>query len=141
MLPIVNPRIVIDTNLWVSYFLGYQTQERLKQILFDESLSILVSEALLEELSLVLDRPKFRKYFSLADSEELQELIQLRSEMINANTLITLSRDQKDDFVLSLCHDGAADYLLTGDADLLVLHPFGKTQIINLTEFWMIYTS
>lgn len=37
MLPIANSRIIIDTNLWVSYFLGYQTKDRLKQVLFDET--------------------------------------------------------------------------------------------------------
>jgi len=141
MLPIANSRIIIDTNLWVSYFLGYQTKDRLKQILFDENLSILVSPALLEEISIVLNRPKFRKYFSLDDAGELQELIRFRSKLIDVHSVITLSRDQKDDFILSLCQDGAADFLLTGDADLLVLHPLGKTQIITLTDFWGIYAS
>jgi hypothetical protein len=141
MLLIDNPRIVIDTNLWVSYFLGRQTKERLKQILFDDRLRILISMALMEEVSLVLNRPKFRKYFSASDSEELQELIHLRSELIDSHSLIALSRDQKDDFILALCQDGEADFLLTGDADLQVLNPFGKTQILSITEFWEIYSN
>jgi putative PIN family toxin of toxin-antitoxin system len=140
MLQIVNPRIVIDTNLWVSYFLWHETKARLKQILFDESLTLLISEALVEEISVVLSRPKFRNYFSLDKVALLQESLRLRAELIETHSVIALSRDQKDDFMLLLCLDGAADFLLTGDADLLVMQPFGNTQILKLTEFWGLYS-
>ena len=139
MLQIHDARIVIDTNLWVSYFLGSETRERLHQILFDENLIILVSEALLIEISTVLGRSKFRKFFPKSDAEELDRLIRLRSELIDTHSVISYSRDKKDDFVLALCRDGKADYLLTGDVDLLVLNPFEDTQILRLTAFWNAY--
>jgi predicted nucleic acid-binding protein len=48
---------------------------------------------------------------------------------------VTLCRDEKDNFLLSLARDAQADYLLTGDKDLLVLRTFEKTQILTIAEF------
>ena len=48
---------------------------------------------------------------------------------------VTVCRDPKDNFLLSLAKDGNADYLLTGDADLLVLDVFKKTRICTIREF------
>ena len=44
-------------------------------------------------------------------------------------------RDPKDNFLLALAHDGKADYLLTGDNDLLVMKKFGRTKIVKISEF------
>ena len=134
-----SPRIVLDTNLWVSYFLGKHVRERLDRILYDEKFSILMSDALFEEVVGVLNRPKFSRFFSLDDVRALLDALSLRSELVEVNTNIALSRDPKDDFLLSLCSDGGADFLLTGDDDLLVLHPFGHTQIVKLAEFSVLY--
>ena len=48
---------------------------------------------------------------------------------------VTGSRDVKDNYLLSLSLDGRADYLLTGDLDLLVLRKTGSTQIMTLADF------
>ncbi|MFN0033826.1 MAG: putative toxin-antitoxin system toxin component, PIN family [Saprospiraceae bacterium] len=134
-----KPRIVLDTNLWVSYFLGAQMKERLDRILYNERFSILLSSDLFEEISGVLARPKFARYFSSEDAQLLLDALSLRSELIEVTARISLSRDQKDDFALALCQDGKADFLITGDSDLLVLHPFGYTQIVRLAEFAVLY--
>jgi uncharacterized protein len=44
-------------------------------------------------------------------------------------------RDSKDNFLLALAKDGKADYLLTGDKDLLELVQFGNTRIETLAVF------
>ena len=46
-----------------------------------------------------------------------------------------MCRDPNDDFLLILAKDGKADYLITGDKDLLILNPFNKTKICTPTEF------
>jgi len=43
--------------------------------------------------------------------------------------------DPKDNFLLALAKDGNADYLITGDNNLLSLKEFGKTKIVTLSEF------
>lgn len=58
------------------------------------------------------------------------------AEFVNVKSNVNLCRDPKDNFLLALAKDGKADYLLTGDNDLLVLEKMGKTNIIKVTEFF-----
>ena len=53
------------------------------------------------------------------------------TEPIEVNSVIRLCRHPKDDKFLELANDGAADFLITGDADLLALHPFRTTAILT----------
>ena len=48
--------------------------------------------------------------------------------------MVTVCRDADDNFLLALCLDGHADFLITGDQDLLVLKAFGSTRIISWAE-------
>jgi uncharacterized protein len=127
--------IVIDTNVWLSYFLGKHTRAYIDQILIEPCIEIIISENSMQELGEVLNRPKFQKIISKQQIENLLEIIQKRSIFIDVVSSIQLSRDSKDDFLLSLCLDGNADYLLTGDEDLLVLKIFKHTSICKIAYF------
>lgn len=63
------------------------------------------------------------------------DILVARGDLIAVRTEIKICRDPKDDFILSLCKDGNADYLITGDKDLLVLNPFENTKIMTITDF------
>ena len=56
-------------------------------------------------------------------------------DLIEVSSIITICRNPKDNFLLALAKDGKADYLLTGDKDLLELEKFGKTKIERFTAF------
>ena len=58
-----------------------------------------------------------------------------RAHFIEVSSSIRASRDPKDNFLLALAKDGKADYLLTGDKDLLTLKKFGRTIIITISKF------
>lgn len=90
---------------------------------------------LLDEFLKVASRPKFRRFFSTTDIEELLETIDEYADFVKVQTQIEICRDPKDNFLLSLSVDGNADYLLTGDKDLLELTKFGKTTIITISDF------
>lgn len=57
------------------------------------------------------------------------------SEFVGITERVKVCRDEKDNFLLDLCLSGNADYLVTGDADLLTLNPFKKTEIIDYRSF------
>ena len=63
------------------------------------------------------------------------EIIQKYSEFINVSSVVNVCRDQKDNFILSLAKDSSADYLITGDKDLLIIKRFEKTEIITMAEY------
>ncbi len=129
-----NIRLVIDTNIWIGFLIG-KTLSGLSEALINDKIRVLFSEELFEELVEVLQRPKFKKYFSQHDISELISLIHLKTELIEIRERFDVCRDPKDNFLLELCVSGNADYLLTGDDDLLVLNPFRDVKIISYRNF------
>jgi predicted nucleic acid-binding protein len=57
------------------------------------------------------------------------------SELIEIKESITICRDSKDDKFLELAISGNADFIITGDQDLLVLNPFRNIEVITANEF------
>ncbi len=56
-------------------------------------------------------------------------------DLIAVESVVTICRDTKDNFLLALAKDSNADYLLTGDKDLLVIKKFGETKITTISAF------
>lgn len=110
-------RIIIDTNLWISFLLSKRTIG-LDKLFLQQSITLIFSQELLDEFIEVARRPKLKKYFNLSDLEELLLQINLHAEFVSVTSSINLCRDQNDNFLLSLAIDSNANYLLTGDKDL-----------------------
>ena len=127
-------RVVIDTNLWISFLLTKDFR-KLDKMFADDRLVLLFSQELLDEFVEVARRPKFRKYFTLSDLQNLLLQVRTRAEFVNVTSDIILCRDPKDNFLLSLAADGQATHLLTGDKDLLDLQTIGKTVIQPITSY------
>ena len=54
---------------------------------------------------------------------------------VSITTSVQVSRDKDDDYLLAMALENNADYLITGDDDLLVLEQIGKTKIVKMSEF------
>lgn len=128
-------RLILDTNLWISFLISSK-YERLDELLNSQKCRLLFSQELLEEFVAVVKRPKLRKYISQDELEDLLETIDEVAEFVNVTSKISDCRDPKDNFLLSLAVDGKANYLLTGDKDLLVLKKIGDTEIRTISEFF-----
>lgn len=89
----------------------------------------------MQEFLQVAGRPKFKKYFSSDDLEAILESIEEYADFVHVTTQTTLCRDPKDNFLLSLAIDGNADYLLTGDTDLLDIKKITYTEILTISHF------
>jgi uncharacterized protein len=133
-MPKLKDRIIIDTNLWLSFLIN-KDYSRLDKILSGKLITLLYSQHLIDEFIAVAQRPKFRKYFSPGDLQDMLLKMSARAHFIEVSSIITASRDPKDNFLLALAKDGKADYLLTGDKDLLTLRKFGRTSIITISKF------
>ena len=128
-------KIVVDTNIFISAFLGSKKARfLLKDIINDEYILIMSSEQLLE-IKEVLNRPKFKKYISKAEIDELIELISLKATMPAIYDKITDCRDEKDNMILEEAVYGNANYIITGDDDLLILNPYRWIKIVMLRDF------
>jgi len=122
-------------------FLISSKYDKLDELLFNQKCKHLFSQELLEEFVTVAKRPKLRKYISREELEDLLETIDEIAEFVNVASEISECRDPKDNFLLSLAVDGKADYLLTGDKDLLVLKEIRNTEIKTISEFFDIIDS
>jgi uncharacterized protein len=133
-MPKKKDRIIIDTNLWISYLLS-GNYISLDKLFADQFITLLFSETLLNEFTEVARRPKFRKYFAIRDLENLFIKIKDEGEFIEVTSDIQICRDPKDNFLLSLAKDGKATYLITGDKDLLDIKIFGRTKIVTIRNY------
>lgn len=129
-----SKRVIIDTNLWISFLIS-KNYTQLDKVLFSKNCILIFSEELLNEFLTVIQRPKFRRFFTSEDTEYLMDVIQEYAEFTYVKSDIKICRDVKDNFLLSLAKDAKADFLITGDNDLLQIETFNNTTIINLTEF------
>jgi putative PIN family toxin of toxin-antitoxin system len=126
--------IIVDTNLWLS-FLIKKTYSQLDRILVTGHAKLVFSEELLAEFIEVARRPKFKKYISSADISELLTSISEYALFYEVQEVQQICRDPKDDFILALAKVSKADYIITGDNDLLVLKKIGKTNIITIASY------
>lgn len=133
-MPNSKDRVIIDTNLWISFLLT-KDLSKFDSIITEQKLTLLFSQELIDELVEVTQRPKFRKYFPLDEVEELLFKIRSRAIFIKVTSIVSDCRDPKDNFLLSLALDGKATHLITGDKDLLVLENYKKIKILTITQY------
>ncbi len=57
------------------------------------------------------------------------------SDFIEIESDVRVCRDLKDNYLLAMAVDGKADFLITGDLDLLDLDCYQNTRIINYKIF------
>lgn len=127
-------RAVIDNNVLVSAAIIGGVPRRALDWLVENG-TILVSLDALEELADVLGRKKFDRY--LPEEQRLDFIHRYLeiSELVRIDEPITACRDPKDDKFLELAVNGNADYVITGDRDLLVLSPFRGIGIVTPKDF------
>ncbi|WP_079735223.1 putative toxin-antitoxin system toxin component, PIN family [Salegentibacter salegens] len=128
-----SKRIILDTNLWISFLISKNHME-IDQLIKTEKVVLIFSNELLEEFIEVVKRPKFKKFFAKKDVEKLLNMFDQFADLINITSKSKICRDEKDDFLLNLAIDGNADYLVTGDKDLLILKKVNKTKILTYSE-------
>lgn len=130
-------RVVFDTNVLVSRLLAAKESPPAQAVrLVMEGTAVhLFSEATFQELGDVLSRPKFDSY--LSREKRLHFLFEMRelSEFVTINRTFSICRDPRDNKFLDLAVCGNADYLITGDEDLLELHPFEGVSILSPASF------
>jgi len=129
-------RIVVDTNVLVSA--AIKPNGRFATHLRQGSFYLLVSDALLDELVDVLNRPHLRAKYHLTPPyiHAYLRLLHLRADHLEPTESITACRDARDNIFLELAVAGRADAIITNDTDLLVLHPFRGIPILSVNDFF-----
>lgn len=121
-----NVKVIFDTNVWISFLIGKRLA-KVTQYISDGSITIIITAQLLTEIKTVTSREKLKKYFPEESVIELLELLGTIAKNVKIKPTHFLNRDPKDNFLLDLIDFSKADYLVTGDKDLLAHHPFNPS--------------
>lgn len=133
-------RVFLDANIFISYLLGSKKEGALSQAVEAGILgqyTLLVTRSLLGELAQAVKRkPYLAAHISPTKLERFRVLIVAAAELVPEieEPVPAVVRDPKDDYLLAHALVAEANYLVTGDADLLVLDPVGDLRILSPRE-------
>ena len=131
-------KIIIDSNVWISFLLGFQ-KELMYDLLTSERFEVYMCTQLMHEIKDVASRPKIQSRINNTDVEQLFSLIRMYCNYATIRQQATISiRDKKDLYLLSFAETINADYIVSGDNDLLVLQTYAKTRIVSPAQLKLI---
>ena len=130
--------VIIDTNVFISaIFKPLSNPSNIIANVLNDNLSLALSYQQLAEIKNTLSYPKIKKMVKLTDTElvEYMTKIELLGVLFNLDnvSVFTESRDKKDNYLLATLIISKAEYLITGDKDLLCLA--NKYPIITPADF------
>ncbi|MGH7961915.1 MAG: putative toxin-antitoxin system toxin component, PIN family [Candidatus Binatia bacterium] len=124
-------RAVFDTNVVVSAVLLPRSVPRQAFDRVQKYGKVLISAATVDELNEILHRRRFDKYVGEARRLEFLAALIREAELVNVTEVVAECRDPKDNKFLELAISGKATHIISGDADLLVLHPFRGIPVVT----------
>lgn len=125
-------RVVIDTNIIISsvFWRGRPYEVVRKGIL--KEYQLVISNAILDE---VVDKLRNKFHFPEEGIQKLADILLIHSHLIEPTSKFDIVRDKNDNKIIECAFDGKADYIVTGDPDLLSIKEFRGIKIITAKEF------
>ncbi len=123
-------KLVLDTNIFISFLLMKKDRYFFRKF-NEKGADLFYSEELISE---IIHTSKYRRIAKRVESFQVEKLIKTLKTFgtfLNPRQLITFEPDPNDEFILDLCLESGADYLVTGDGDLLELGKISRTKIIT----------
>ena len=127
-------KVIVDTNVWVSYFINGRINYLIKWML-DHEAELINSEELIAEIEEVLHRPKFHLKRSKQDITDFLRLLREMTTLYQVDATFKSAPDVGDNFLFDLASQGNADYLITSDKKLLYFNPGFDLKIVSFSEF------
>lgn len=128
-------RAVLDSNVLVSAAIFPESIPRRVVDLVCEGGELIFSAATFTELEDALFRTRFDRYIGRAARVEYVATLFQGAIFALPTETIRICRDPKDDQSLEAAVAGAAEFIVSGDGDLLALDPFRGIQIVNPAAF------
>jgi len=130
-----EPRFVFDTNVVISALLLRHSVARQAFDRATQTGKLLISRVTVGELNDVLRRKGFERYITEEERMEFLSAFVRDGILVEIVERVVACRDPKDDKFLELAVNGKATCIVSGDEDLLVLHPFRGRAIVTPRQF------
>jgi hypothetical protein len=128
-------RVVLDTNVVVSGVIKEEGPpgQILSRLFQARQYISVTSLEILAEIREVLQRPKIRRYHGWTDEEidSFVTFLYAESVVTEGTLTVNLARDPQDNKFLACASEGNAEYVVSGDEDLLQIEVFERTQIVR----------
>ena len=131
--------VVFDTNTLISAAIFPASIPGKCLFGFIIPIKIIYSSSCMQELEEVIYRNKFDKYLTNEEKYRFLASFKKMSNLLDTSSIITDCRDPKNNKFLELAIDGNADYIITSDPDLLILHPYLGISIVTPAQFLSIF--
>ena len=127
-------RIVPDTNILISAFIVEGNEYRLIEKCFKREILLITSADVIDEFKEVALRPKFG-FTEEEVGDFVNALIEAAEVVMPKEKVSSVCRDPDDNKLLATALEGKADYIISGDKDLLTLKRFRNVRVVTAAEF------
>lgn len=132
-------RVILDTNVLISGLFGIKNSpsSQILNAFRNQKIILVTSPAILEEVEDVINRERIINLTKMTTHERAEFMDKLleRSDVTAGKQVLQTARDVKDDKFLSAAVEAKADYLISGDEDLLVLKEYEGVKVVTPREF------
>jgi putative PIN family toxin of toxin-antitoxin system len=128
-----------DTNVLISGTFWRGVPRLLIRLARKKQIQVVTGQALLDELQSVLTRPDKPFRLSQAEASLIADDVLTYASSVVPTREVTICRDPDDNSVLACALAGRAEYLVTGDPDLLVLEKYEGVAIVKVRDFVQIF--
>ena len=126
--------LLVDSNVWVSYLLHSRPAAELFAELQRRNIRVFLCPAIVADLRRAPQRKKLAGRINQGDVEGLLGLLMQNGEVVVPEMGPPVCRDPDDDNILYTARSAGAEFIVTGDKDLLVLGQFHGCRIVNMRE-------
>lgn len=130
------PRVVIDTNIFISGLLKSPTNRQIIEALKKSEFTLITSPQILDELIGVIARPKFNNVITRETAEKLIETIKTQAILVKPTRCFDVIKDDPpDNRFLEASLEAKVDFIISGDHHLISLKIFRNIPIITSAKF------
>ncbi len=134
-------KLVLDTSTIISAFFWRGNESELLKCIEQGKATCYLTKEILSELEDVINRPKFNqvmKNAGLTPAQIMQKIISLSHIIITPTIKINICRDVNDNKFLECAESAKADYIVSGDADLLTLKEFQGIPVVTTRKILLL---
>ena len=132
-----NLRIVIDTNVFISAIVFGGKPRQIIDLIAEDAVIIVIAEEIATEIRRIIVE-KFPDF--LEDLAKIERLLEEDAEWVKLGFhTIGISRDPDDDKFIETAVTGQAEYIISGDEDLLNLELYRNIRIMQPADFLKLF--